>query len=334
MAPVSNRSLVCFITSLVVLFAGDAVYAQSTGAPILLERAPLRSATNVDTGFAKVTLTIAGHNRVFYLHRPAPLPPAPMPLVLVFHGGAGNGAQIAKMTGMDRAANLHGFAAAYPETDQHWQDGRETTGLGAADIDFVRAIIDWSIKTQGIDRSRIFATGISNGGIFTLRLACEMSREIAGFAAVAGSMGSMLAPRCRPQRAVPLMLIHGDKDEWVRWQGGAVKQLAGGGAGGDVIPVPQTLDFWRGINHCAAKAPTIEKINRDSRDGTRVEIHRYGNCEKPTELVLIKGGGHTWPGADNGNSRLLRRLVGRTSQDINATETILAFFENSGRYIR
>ena len=40
---------------------------------------------------------------------------------------------------------------------------------------------------QDIDRQRVYATGPSNGGNFTLRLACEMSTEIAAFAPVLAS---------------------------------------------------------------------------------------------------------------------------------------------------
>ncbi len=50
---------------------------------------------------------------------------APAPLVLVFHGGGGNSAQMERYSRFDGPAEREGFIVAYPESiGGNWNDGR------------------------------------------------------------------------------------------------------------------------------------------------------------------------------------------------------------------
>ncbi len=292
------------------------------------DRMEARRAPPVE-GLTKQTIDVDSTQRTYYLHVPPGKPAGPVPLVLVFHGGRGNGSGAAAMSGFNAVADRHGFVVAYPESTGNWRDGRSTTGSGFEDIEFVRAIINRLEQTENVYRKRVYSTGISNGGIFTLRLACDAAQEIAAFAPVAASMPVPFKPECKPARPVPIMLIHGMEDEWVRFEGGEVRSGRDAGAGGKVISVPETLEFWRQANGCSAEGQEIQMLDPED-DGTSVEIASYRGCESGSELSFVKinGGGHTWPGSPRPPRRMATRLVGLTSQDISASETIWAFFKD------
>jgi polyhydroxybutyrate depolymerase len=248
--------------------------------------------------------------------------------VLIFHGGFGSGADLASRIGMNAVADRAGFVAVYPDAfDKHWNDGRETTASGPNDVNFVTALVERVRSNRPIDPRRIYATGLSNGGYFTLRLACERADLLAAVAPVMSTFPAPLRERCRPTRPLPLLLIGGTADPLVPWTGGELKrgpQL--GGKGGTVISVHDTIEFWRKHNGCSSRAREIALPDRDPGDGTRVMETRFGSCKDDTEVVLVavEGGGHTWPGAPE--RPRIARIVGRTSRDIDASEVIWEFF--------
>jgi polyhydroxybutyrate depolymerase len=252
----------------------------------------------------------------------------PMPLVLVFHGGFGSGARVAGRLGINEIAEREGFIAVYPDgIEAHWNDGRSTTAHGADDVGFVRALVEHLRAVRPVDEARIYATGLSNGGYFTQRLACETADEFAAFAPVMSSLPVTLRDRCDPGRPVPMLLIAGTDDPLVPWSGGALSQARRlGGYGGEVTSVAEALEFWRVHAGCAGPPEVEELEDRDPDDGTRVRRSRYADCDAGTEVLLlgIQGGGHTWPGA--AERARVRRLVGPTSRDIDASEVIWEFF--------
>ena len=58
------------------------------------------------------------------------------------------------------------------------------------DVGFTRALLDDLAKVANVDAKRVFATGISNGGIMCYRLAAELSDRIAAIAPVARNDGN------------------------------------------------------------------------------------------------------------------------------------------------
>jgi polyhydroxybutyrate depolymerase len=251
------------------------------------------------------------------------------PLVLVFHGGFGSGKRIAGRVGMNAIADREKFIVAYPDAvDRHWNDGRSTTASGADDVAFILALIERIRQTYSIDEKRIYASGLSNGGYLTTRLACESSDVIAAFAPVISTMPVPLNVNCKPGQPVPVMMINGRDDPLVPWQGGALssgKRM--GGKGGEVISVPDTIEFWRRHNNCSEESAETLLPDKDPGDGTLVKQTAYENCDAGSEVVLLTviGGGHTWPGAPE--RRRMNKRTGRTSYDINASEVIWNFFK-------
>lgn len=274
------------------------------------------------------TMEFEGRKRSYILYLPAAITnQKPLPLLLVLHGGGGEGKGMEGLTGFSRMADQKGFIVVYPDAvDKNWNDGRESPFLasqrdGVNDVGFISALLDKLVKTLKIDQKQIYATGMSNGGIMSQRLGCELSGKIAAIAPVAGSMAEKLEPDCKPSRPVPVLLIHGTDDPLVRWQGGAVIR----DNRGTVLPVPDTVKKWVRLDGCNATPEVSREPDKDSQDGTQVRREVYAGCKAGSEVVLyaVEGGGHTWPG---GSQYLPEAIIGKTNRDINASEIIWDFF--------
>ncbi|MEW6554461.1 MAG: PHB depolymerase family esterase [Actinomycetota bacterium] len=271
------------------------------------------------------SLRYAGQERTYLLH----LPPAydgedALPLLFVFHGGGGDGEGMVRLTHFSDIADEHGFIAAYPDgIDKNWNDGRPEVNPGVDDVGFISALIDELVDTYGIDTTRVYSTGISNGGMFSYRLACELSDKIAAIAPVAALMGEDLSRRCSPSRPVPVMLVVGTDDPLVPWEGGEI--------GGDLasrgyaISAAATVSFWVGVDGCTGSPDSEYLPDAAPGDGTMVRREIYGGGRDGTEVVLlaVEGGGHTWPG---GWQYMRERTIGLTCRDIDAGEVIWDFF--------
>ena len=270
-------------------------------------------------------LTVDGVTREYVTHIPPSYRRAhPVALVLDFHGGLGtpNGAR--RISGLDVVADRHGFIVVYPQgLNRHWNDGRNPTLATEADVHFVVALIDKLERDYSIDASRVDAAGISNGGIFTLRLACELDGRIAAVASVAGSMAAPIAPHCRPHSPVSVLMINGLEDPLVPYSGGMVGEHTQ--QAGPVLSVTQSIALWTSLDRCPAKPRLVHLPDAVPDDGTHTSGSFYEPCSagSAVELLAVAGGGHTWPG---GLQYLPAFLIGKTSHDFNASETIWQFF--------
>jgi polyhydroxybutyrate depolymerase len=269
------------------------------------------------------TLMVGDQMRSYYFHRPEQSAGAALPLVIVFHGGEGSALKIATQTGFSEVADRNAFAVAYPESLDHWNDGRTATAGFGDDVRFTSELIDALVQSAGIDRTRVYAVGASNGGLMTLRLACERATEIAAFAAVAASFPDSYVGRCKPAQPVSILIVHGSEDRLIPWRGGTIPSGRRAGVGGTVIAVPDTLEFWRKQDRCRGQ-PKSKSLPDASDDGTTVEVMEYEGCASGVDMrfVNVIGGGHTWPGA---RIEPLGRLAGRVSHDIDATQYIWDF---------
>jgi len=265
-----------------------------------------------------ISLESSGQTRTSLLHVPDKYDPTQgSMLVLNFHGFLSAGWQQALLTRMSTESDNRGFIVAYPEgVAASWNAG-DCCGTAWSDsvndVKFVRDLLDRIEADYCIDEKRIFATGMSNGGFFSHRLACEMSDRIAAVAPVAGVMG-VDPVQCNPGRPVPILDFHGTADPMVPYDGGTplIQQL---GVGLVFRSVADTMDRWRQINGCS----TFEKQYFKNGDATCVE---WPDCTggAQTSLCSIDQGGHTWPGG-------IPIPAGKTSADISATATMIDFFE-------
>jgi len=213
----------------------------------------------------------------------------PAAVVLMLHGGGGSGQQFQEESSrMDAVAAREGFITVYPDGTgalKTWNAGGCCGSSADNDVDdvgFISKLIDHLQANACVDGRRIYATGMSNGGMMAHRLACDLSDRMAAIGAVAGPN---ITASCTPSRPVPVMHIHGSNDEHALWDGG----LGCGLAGVPFPSVPSMFGEWAQRHGCA----NAEYLRWQEADGRCTG--RTG-CKADLVLCEINGGGHFWPG--------------------------------------
>jgi polyhydroxybutyrate depolymerase len=206
----------------------------------------------------------------------------PLPLVIALHGASETGPQFARDTGFSALADRERFLVAYPSAggpNAFWNMSGTVAGAGN-DVEALERSLTQLERVACVNSSRVFVTGVSNGGGMTARLGCELSDQLAGIATVAG--GYRALPPCRPERPVPVLEIHGTADQVVPYAG-KPPDYAGS--------VAKWLAMWRRIDGCKGAA---------ARFTPAVGVHEiaWRHCVARTrvEHVRLDGVAHGWPG--------------------------------------
>jgi polyhydroxybutyrate depolymerase len=246
----------------------------------------------------------SGEKRHFLLHVPPTYDGTPTSLVVNFHGYGSNSAQQEKLSGMSAKADEAGFIVVYPDGNQaSWFTG--PIPQGDRDRQFVRDLINHLSALYNIDPKRIYATGMSNGGGMTNRVACNLADL---FAAVAPNAGAYdYSKDCRPSRPVPILAFHGLDDEGVPYEGFQTQAI---------VPAIETWAAdWSQRNGCDPQPVITTPVET-------VTVHSWPNCEENADVILyaLEGHGHSWPGS----SMMFGEI---TSQAINATDIMWDFFQ-------
>ncbi len=283
-----------------------------------------------DTGTVQErSVRSGGRTRTYLVHVPESYDGSrPYPLVVGFHGHGGQGANQRKMSGMDAVADREGFIVAYPDgVDRGWNDGRGINE-GVDDVSFTRDLVSEIESEYRIDPKMIYATGISNGGFMSFRLACDAPDLVAGIAPVAALMSVPLEQSNTSTVPVSVLLINGTDDPLVPWDGGEIGGRLGGR--GEAISTGATIDYWVALDGCSTTPAVTELPDGDPGDGTTVTQSSYTGGLEGTAVTLcaVNGGGHTWPG---GPQYLPKRIIGLVSRDFVASEYIWEFFKNHPR---
>jgi polyhydroxybutyrate depolymerase len=303
------------------IFAIPALWIATVGGRVFGLRASLRKAAAADESRS---IVVGDLTRQYLLHVPENLPSGKsVPLVLVFHGGGGHDWNMPGFTHFDALADEQSFFVAYPDAiNGNWNDGR---GISQTDdVAFVRVLIAELERSYPVDPDRVYATGISNGGFFSNRLACDLSDKIAAIASVAATMPVDLVAACKPSRPISVLYMQGTEDPLVPIDGGKIGFVRGRSRG-MCVSLNGAAKFWQeqdGQSHAEYEVSDLPDI---AHDGTRVRRQAWAGGKNNTEVVVytIQGGGHTWPG---GPQYLPKIVVGKASQNLDATRTIWAFF--------
>src|SRR5262245_6511551 len=166
-----------------------------------------------------------GLTRSYRVNVPPQYDPAvPTPVVLAYHGAMMNGLMLSTYSGLNSKADEAGFVAVYPDGTGStkvmlfWNSG--TTRLkgreNADDVAFTARLVDDLADVINVDSSRVYATGLSNGGMMCYRLAAELSDRIAAIAPISGTL-ALETPA--PKRPVPVIHFHGTGDRLVPYDG-------------------------------------------------------------------------------------------------------------------
>lgn len=274
-------------------------------------------------------LVVDGLDREYRLYTPSRLSDGQaVPLVIVFHGGGGTARGIAREVGktLHRIADREGFFVVYPDAiDKMWDFGAglisESLEVRIDDRAFFSALLDELVQALPIDRTRVFATGISRGGQASYFVACQFPGKIRAIAPVAMPMPEFMRSMCTDARGVGVLVMNGTEDPLVPYDGGQIK--VGRRERGAVMSTDATIDFWRTQNGCG-NAPRATETMNDARDRMQVHVTRWTECDHaPVSLYQIEGGGHTWP---SGRQYLPRIVVGRVNRDIDGASEAWKFF--------
>ena len=271
------------------------------------------------------TLVHDGLTRMYRVHVPPGYSASkPAPMVLSFHGGGGNMDIQAddKYYGLISKSNETGYILVFPNGYSPFRSGKFASWnagdccAGARDkniddVGFVRAMLTNLRSQLNIDPDRIYANGMSNGALFSYRLACEMSETFKAIAAVAGSD---VTKNCAPKVPISVLEIHAKDDDVVLFNGGAGRDTA---MLTNFIPVSETIGRWVRRNSCN---PTPKRVLE--KEGAYCDL--YSGCRGAVEvkLCVTETGGHSWPGG----RKVRTGEPGSTA--ISANDVMWEFFES------
>jgi polyhydroxybutyrate depolymerase len=186
----------------------------------------------------------------------------------------------------------------------------------ADDVAFLNQMLDALAIKYSVDTHRIYATGLGEGGFMAMRVGCNMADRVAAIAAVGATLPKAMI--CLPSRPVAAAFIHGTEDPVVPDDGGNYKP-----AQFHVLSAEETAKTWARFDRCNEK-PAQGKIAPLQNGGKETKTFTFGGCKDETQVVLysVKNGGNTWPG---GEQYMSEKEVGKTSNALNANETIWSF---------
>lgn len=282
------------------------------------------SCAAANAGAVDRRIDVHGQARSYTLYVPAGASASqPAPLVIALHGGLGQGRSMAKLSGFSALADHEGFLVAYPDgLRRHWRDGR-TMPQGmvddADDVAFIAALIDDAAKLHPVDPKRVFATGMSNGAIFSHYLALKLADRIAAIAPVAGGIATGPAADFHPSAPVSVLMINGRDDPLVPYAGGAVAKTHG-----SIVSTEKALTLWLAADGLRGD-PQTRSVAARGAAGCAEQWRTWsgGTNGSAVTVIALAGGGHTWPG---GSPYAPKAIVGATCPDLDATRAIWEFF--------
>jgi polyhydroxybutyrate depolymerase len=297
------------VVALAVGTLGASTAIATPGSPRPACRAPAAAATTTET------IPVDGAIRSYRLAIPAGRGTQRRPLILNFHGYGSTAVEQAFYSQLESKGPARGFVVATPQgtgTPAFWNILPQLPHPD--DVSLATTIIDRLEVTSCVDPSRVYVTGISNGGGLTSELGCRLTRQLAAIAPVAGVN---LVAGCSRGLPISVLVFHGNTDPTVPYRGGD----PGGLLRSEQLPsVPQAVATWAEHDRCMAK-PVVRQVS------VHVVRTDYSRCASGVQVQLytIEGGGHTWPGA------LDVARLGPVTHEINAADLIITFFSHFRR---
>lgn len=317
--------------------------------------AAAESAAQVERGSSEQQLDQGGRARTYRRFVPAGYEAeVPAPLVVDLHGLTMTADLEAALTGFEDLADEQGFVVVTPQglgDIPFWNF--ISAGVATDDVAFLGDLVEQVGADLCIDTSRVYASGISNGGLMSSALACRLPDV---FAAVAPVAGVAFLPGCDEGPPVGFQAVYGTGDNVLPYDGGLGGNLQGFLAENPLDESRASTDEQRGQISSIAFASVDDTLaawaERNGCDGEPVEERVSGevvrrswpDCDGGAEVVLyvVEGGGHTWPGtpllvdrSDAGGGRAqadtaaggLASVAGQTTDDISATALAWEFFQ-------
>ena len=254
--------------------------------------------TCVDTsrnGVDKCDLTHDNRNRFYYLYVPDNLDTnQSIPILFAFHGYGSSALRHLGYTNYIPIADRNNFIVVYPQGEStstlsaHWNVGGWTSKSPVKDLEFVDTVIDLLKDKLPIDETRIYSSGMSNGGYMGYHLACNLSNKFAAIASVTGSMTTSTYDNCSPSHPTPILQIHGLLDFVVPYNGNSGSKS-----------IPDVMNYWSNYSSCNSDPDTLIKYDNYAL----IRYETYVNClnDISVKLILHPTMDHTWPSINSHN---------------------------------
>ena len=223
------------------------------------------------------------------------------PLIIVLHGYNVNGALQSIYLGLDTRVDTKQYVLVVPDGTESLNGTRFWNATPACcarvaafesqideaeytqidDVEYIRNLIEEAAATYSIDVERIGLIGHSNGGFMALRMACEASDLVTSVVSLAGSTfadDASCAPATNP---VSVLALHGDADETILYDGGAILNEPYPGA-------LETIDRFAALAGCDTNNPVVG-TNLDvvgNIDGSETSVVEFSDCAESVDVEL------------------------------------------------
>jgi polyhydroxybutyrate depolymerase len=248
----------------------------------------------------------------------------PAPVLFCLHGLGQtpvlfcmNGTGFPGGSGFPAKSDAEGFILVMPLGHQNSWNGTGCCGTAASmqldDVALMRAIFQEIGSHLNVDRRRVFATGLSNGGYMSYRLACEAADLFTAVAPAAGGIAN--TGGCNPSQPISVLDIHGTADGLVPFslQRPSLARIAAAGM-------------------CSSSTGPATQ----PRSGGDTTCTTHADCSSGVEVTgcAVQNGGHAWfgdPSCGTGAGATGCGIVGANSSYMVNTNVVWEFFKNKAK---
>jgi polyhydroxybutyrate depolymerase len=269
--------------------------------------------------------------RQYKVHLPPSYKPdVPSPLLFCIHGLGQDGLLFCVTgAGFNAKSDTAGFVLVMPNGyGNSWNAGTccgDASSMQLDDIGLMRAIFAEVTKHVNVDLKRVYATGLSNGGYMSYRLACDAADIFTAVAPGAAAVGindigggtntMSNFTMCKPSRPVSLLSIHGTEDPLIAFS----------------LEAPSRTLMAK-VDGCG----TTTKPAEQPKSGGDTTCVTYEGCPAGIELTgcAIQGGGHCWFGSEDcgtGGGAVGLAIVGNNSDTMHNTDSVWDFLSRQTR---
>jgi poly(3-hydroxybutyrate) depolymerase len=220
------------------------------------------------------TMNVGGRSRSLFVYAPGGIPQN-SPLVISLHGLNQDINYQKNQAKWELVADTAKFVVVYPAGE-----GNSWDISGNKDTDFILAIIESMVTRYGIDRSKVYVSGFSMGGMMSYHVANKIADKVAAIGPVSGYLFANPVSSSRP---MPIMHVHGTTDDVVNYSG-----------------VAAILQKWRNWNQCPSNSIRTNPYP-SNKPNSRAYLDYWGPCNNSSvSLITLEGKGHWHSNDANG----------------------------------